>query len=193
MPYKLITDPNKITAAQSVMPTDPKEMINPAEDERKLREARQNYIRMTREAQNAIDKTTYGTTGWRAAAANMPVVKYLTEGMAPGETRRSIAALKTNYGIEKLQQNPKMFSPLTEQEFERVASTIGGLNPYAGEEAIDTGVATFQDILTEKYAEELRKYRTRYGKLPEGFNMPTQNYPTIKSLPGFQPRPQKRK
>lgn len=193
MPYVPITDPNKVAAAQSVFPKDPKEMVNPEEDERKLREARQNYLRMTREAQDVIDKTTYGSTGWRAALANMPGVRSFTEEMAPGATRRGIDALKTQYGIQKLQENPKMFSPLTEKEFERVASTIAGLNPYAGAEDIDTGIGTFQDILTEKYAEELRKYKTRYGKLPEGFNTPTQNYPTIKSLPGFQPRPQKRK
>ena len=131
MPYQEIKDPKKLTAAQSVFPTDPNASVNPAEDLKNLREARQNYIRMTREAQNVIDKTNYGTTGWRAAAANMPVVKYFTEEMAPGETRRNINALKTEYGITKLQQNPKMFSPLTEKEFENVASTIGGLNPYA--------------------------------------------------------------
>lgn len=193
MPYVRITDPNKVAAAQSVFPTDPKEMVNPEQDLEKLRTARQNYLRMTREAQDVIDKTTYGSTGWRAALANIPGVRSFTEEMAPGATRRGIDALKTQYGIEKLKENPKMFSPLTEKEFERVANTIAGLTPYAGEEDIDVGLTTFQEILTQKYADELRKYKTRYGRLPEGFDTPTKNYPTIKSLPGFQPRPQQRK
>lgn len=193
MPFVKVTDPAKLAAAQSVFPSDPNVRLNRAEAEKELRTAQANYLRMTRQAQNVIDKTSYGTTGWRAAFANLPLVNYLTESMAPGEVRQLIDAMRAEYGIEKLKENPKMFSPLTEKEFSTVSGTLAGVTPHSGEGQIDTAMATFQDILTKNYAEALKKYQTTYGKLPEGFDTTTRNYPTIKSLPGFQPRPQQRK
>lgn len=193
MPFVKVTDPAKLAAAQSVFPKDPSQRVNPAQDLKELERARANYLRMTGQAQGLMDKTTYGTTGWRAALANLPGINYVTEGMAPGAVRQGVEAMRTEYGIEKLKENPKMFSPLTEQEFSRVAGTLAGLAPYSSEQQIDTALGTFQDILTKNYAEALKDYQTRYGKLPKGFDTPTQNYPTIKSLPGFQPRPQQRK
>jgi hypothetical protein len=194
MPYVPITDQNKVAAAQSAFPKDPKEMVNPEEDFNTLETAKRNYLNAVRDTNRVISNSTPATTGWRGMVAGLPGINYVTESGPTGVLRQNIESLRTTYGVKKLQENPKMFNPLTEKEFERVAGMAGALKYSGPETELDRQVAGIQQIFKDDYIKQLRLYKARYGKVPEGFLDPEESgFPTIKALPGFKPRlPQKK-
>lgn len=189
--------PEEEQAARNLFPIDKKKETPPLQALEQLKIARQNYQRVVDDTNRVIRNSTPLTTGFPGMVAGLPLIENVTAGTRAGTLRQNIGTVKSNYGLNKvaeLNEAGVSLAPFTEKELDMVSSTAGAMNYAGAESELDRQANYIQELARNAYLRELEKYRTLYGKLPEGFELSQKGgYPTIRSLPGFRPRQQPKK